>query len=61
MNTCEDTFSKCTANQPPRRWILSEEYSLRGWKDEPFFLERAGNRYLRQLDPDEFLYLLKCD
>ena len=24
-------------NQPPRRWILAEEYSLRGWKDEPFF------------------------
>ena len=28
---------------------VAEEYSLRGWKDEPFFLERAGNRYLRKI------------
>lgn len=28
---------------------MAEEYSLRGWKDEPFFLERAGNRYLRKI------------
>lgn len=48
-------------NRQPRRWILAEEYSLRGWKGEPFFLERAGNRYLRKLTPDEFLYLIRCD
>lgn len=48
-------------NCPPRRWILAEDYSLRGWKGEPFFLERAGNRYLRKLTPDEFLYLVRCD
>ena len=69
MNTHKDTFPGPTGmqekaireNQPPRRWILAEEYSLRGWKGEPFFLERAGNRYQRKLTPDEFLYLVRCD
>ena len=69
MNHHENTSSGLTdmqekpipEDQPPRRWILAEEYSLRGWKGEPFFLERAGNRYLRKLTPDEFLYLIRCD
>ena len=42
-------------------WILSEAYSLRGWKDDPFYLERAGNRYIRKLNADEFAYLIRCD
>ena len=61
MNTHKDTFPGLAGNRPPRRWILAEEYSLRGWKGEPFFLERTGNRYLRKLTPDEFLYLVRCD
>ena len=69
MNNDKNTFPGLTdtqektipENRPPRGWILAEEYSLRGWKGEPFFLERAGNRYLRKLTPDEFLYLVRCD
>ena len=43
------------------KYILSQDYRLRGWKGEPFFLECFSQRRLTRLKLEEFLFLLKCD
>ena len=43
------------------RYILNSNYRLRGWRGEPFFLERFPERKLIRLSPEEFLFLVKCD
>lgn len=43
------------------KYILNQDYRLRGWKGEPFFLERFSQRKLIRLKPEEFLFFLKCD
>lgn len=42
-------------------YILNRDYRLRGWKGEPFFLERFSQRELIRLTPEEFLFFIKCD
>ena len=43
------------------KYILNRDYRLRGWKGEPFFLERFSQRRLTRLTPEEFLFFIKCD
>ena len=43
------------------KYILSRDYRLRGWKGEPFFLERFSSRLPQQLTRDQFALLLQCD
>lgn len=43
------------------KYVLNRDYRLRGWKGEPFFLERFSQRKLTRLTPEEFLFFIKCD
>ena len=43
------------------RLILNKDYRLRGWKGDPFYLERISTRQLRRLNLSEFSFLIRCD
>ena len=43
------------------KYGLHRDFRLRGWKDDPFCLERFSTRELRRLTPEEFAFFLRCD
>ena len=43
------------------KYILQKDYRLRGWKDEPFWLEYFPDRSRRKLSPEEFAFFMHCD
>lgn len=43
------------------KYILSERYRLRGWKDRPLNLFDTARKEARSVGKKEFLFLLKCD
>lgn len=41
--------------------LLQKDYQLRGWKNDPFYLERISDRKLWPLSLESFSFLLRCD